>query len=705
VGVVTVAYTIKQDDVDAGSISNSATVTGDAPGGTDTVSDISDNGDETTDGPDADTDPTNDPTLISIEQNSELTLTKTVAITNDNAPVGASLGDVLTYTFSVENTGNVTINNISIDDALTGTSDLAVSPASLLPGAVGVVTVTYTINQDDVDAGSISNSATVTGDAPDGTDNVSDISDNGDETTDGPDTDTDPTNDPTITTIEQNPALSILKTSSLETGPDGIANAGDVITYTYTVTNLGDVTLFDIVVSENQSDFTGTGDLPIPTYANGGSDEDGDADLADMIVGTGTLVYTATYAITQADIDTGFVTNQAIADATAPLGDLVTDISDDPSDPTGEDDPTVTIILQSPSISLIKTTLPLVDSNGNGIAGGLDDIITYVFSIENTGNVTLTNIEVQDVLAGLNLSGGPIVELVPGAIDDNTFTATYTITQADLDTGFVVNSATVSSERPGGDLGDPTDDITDISDDPNDDTDTDSNGDNDPDDPTVTEVNSIFDIEVTKVVDELEPLVGTEVVFTIEVANIGNVTATNVSISDQIPSGYQFVSYLSTTGLYVDEDGEWNVGQLNPNQVEILEITVKVLGFGDYLNVAYVENADGGDDINPNNDEDEAIVEPICLTIYNEFSPNGDGINDVFVIDCIENFPNNVVEIYNRWGNIAFKAKGYRNDFDGTSNGRTVLGQSNDLPEGTYYYVIDLGNGSEPRVGWLYINR
>jgi hypothetical protein len=54
---------------------------------------------------------------------------------------------------------------------------------------------------------------------------------------------------------------------------------------------------------------------------------------------------------------------------------------------------------------------------------------------------------------------------------------------------------------------------------------------------------------------------------------------------------------LSTTGLYVDEDGEWNVGQLNPNQVEILEITVEVLGFGDYLNVAYVENADGGDDI------------------------------------------------------------------------------------------------------------
>ncbi|MGK0430390.1 MAG: gliding motility-associated-like protein, partial [Psychroserpens sp.] len=82
-----------------------------------------------------------------------------------------------------------------------------------------------------------------------------------------------------------------------------------------------------------------------------------------------------------------------------------------------------------------------------------------------------------------------------------------------------------------------------------------------------------------------------------------------------------------------------------------------------------------------------------------------DGVNDVFVIDCIENYPNNSIEIYNRWGNVVYETKEYNNDFDGTSNGRSVLSQGDKLPVGTYYYVIDLGDGSEPRVGWLYINR
>ncbi len=75
----------------------------------------------------------------------------------------------MTYTFSVENTGNVTVSNISIDDALTGTSGLAISPATLLPGETGVVTVTYTIDQDDVDTGNITNTATATGEGPSGT--------------------------------------------------------------------------------------------------------------------------------------------------------------------------------------------------------------------------------------------------------------------------------------------------------------------------------------------------------------------------------------------------------------------------------------------------------------------------------------------------------------------------------------------------------
>ncbi|AJR04847.1 gliding motility-associated C-terminal domain-containing protein [Siansivirga zeaxanthinifaciens] len=94
-----------------------------------------------------------------------------------------------------------------------------------------------------------------------------------------------------------------------------------------------------------------------------------------------------------------------------------------------------------------------------------------------------------------------------------------------------------------------------------------------------------------------------------------------------------------------------------------------------------------------------------CLFINNEFSPNGDSANDFFVIDCIENYPDNVLEIYNRWGNIVYKAKGYKNNWDGTSNGRATLNGSDKLPVGTYYYLLDLGDGTKPKAGWLYLNR
>ncbi|WP_422107739.1 DUF7507 domain-containing protein [Winogradskyella sp.] len=702
--VYTATYAITQADIDAGVVTNQATTNGTGPLG-DPVSDDSDDPSDPTG--------TDDPTDTSIPQLPSLAVEKT-----SNLDLGAdgiaSVGDIITYTYTVTNTGNVTVFDVSVtEDAadFTGTGTLPTpvyvsggsdedGEADLEDMVVGtgtiVYTATYAITQADIDAGIVTNQAIASGTDPLG----GSVTDDSDDPSDPTGTD-----DPTDTSIPQLPSIAIEKTSNLDLGADGVANVGDMITYTYTVTNTGNVTVFDVSVTEDAADFTGTGTLPTPVYVSGGSDEDGEADLEDMVVGTGTIVYTATYALTQADIDTGIVTNQAIASGIAPLGDPVDDDSDDPTDPTGTDDPTDTEIIQVPMISLIKTTLPLADTNGDGIEGSLGDLISYVFIVENTGNVTLTNIVVEDILPGLNLVGGPIAQLLPGEVDNTTYTATYEITQIDLDIGSVTNSANVSAEAPGGDLANPTDDIVDTSDDPDDSSDNDDNGDGDPDDPTVTEVNSIFDLEVTKEVNEIRPVVGDEIVFTIEVANIGNVTATNVVISEQIPSGYVFVSAITTAGTYSEFDGEWTVGQLNPDQVEILEITVEVLGIGDYLNTAFVSIADGGTDVNPANDEGSASVDPICLTIYNEFSPNGDGVNETFVIDCLERFPNNKLEVYNRWGNIVYSKNGYLNDWDGTSNGRAVINQSGELPVGTYYYVLDLGDGSEPRVGWLYINR
>lgn len=87
------------------------------------------------------------------------------------------------------------------------------------------------------------------------------------------------------------------------------------------------------------------------------------------------------------------------------------------------------------------------------------------------------------------------------------------------------------------------------------------------------------------------------------------------------------------------------------------------------------------------------------------FSPNGDGINDQFAIPGIEGYPGNTISIFNRWGGIMFEASGYDNRtvvWDGTSPDGTYAGSA---PAGTYFYVIDLGNGVEPMSGYVYLNR
>lgn len=81
-------------------------------------------------------------------------------------------------------------------------------------------------------------------------------------------------------------------------------------------------------------------------------------------------------------------------------------------------------------------------------------------------------------------------------------------------------------------------------------------------------------------------------------------------------------------------------------------------------------------------------VKTICdgLVIYNGFTPNGDGKNDFFTIDGLENFPNTRVIIYNRWGNRLFEDGNYQNNWGGTWNDLLV-------PDGTYFYQVILEKG------------
>ena len=93
------------------------------------------------------------------------------------------------------------------------------------------------------------------------------------------------------------------------------------------------------------------------------------------------------------------------------------------------------------------------------------------------------------------------------------------------------------------------------------------------------------------------------------------------------------------------------------------------------------------------------------LLVYEGFSPDGDGTNDVWRIRGIENYPNNTVRIFNRWGSAVFEITGYNNLDRAWSSHSTAGLVSGDVPDGTYFYLIDLGNNQPPRSGYVIVNR
>lgn len=99
------------------------------------------------------------------------------------------------------------------------------------------------------------------------------------------------------------------------------------------------------------------------------------------------------------------------------------------------------------------------------------------------------------------------------------------------------------------------------------------------------------------------------------------------------------------------------------------------------------------------------------IEVFKVISPNDDGINDVLVISGLQNYPNNTLDIYNRWGVSVFKTKAYNtegNVFDGTSEGRATIDKNRKLPTGTYFYLLkyEMPNGEmKTRSGYIYINR
>src|SRR5690606_7750265 len=143
-----------------------------------------------------------------------------------------------------------------------------------------------------------------------------------------------------------------------------------------------------------------------------------------------------------------------------------------------------------------------------------------------------------------------------------------------------------------------------------------------------------------------EPMIGDHITFTVTVHNAGPNNFENISISENIESGFSLVNVEASHGSYSPVSGIWSIDLLADGETAILALVVEVLGTGIYTNIASITESSPIDS-DPENNWWEVTVHPLCLFVYNEFSPNYDGINDHFIITCIENYPDNDLKVFN----------------------------------------------------------
>ncbi len=372
-------YTVTQDDIDAGSIGNTASAVN----------------------------PDFGPVTSSVSvpgpaRDAQLSVTKTAlgGYTVD--------GDTVDFRITVENTGNVRVNGVTVTDASIFSPPATCNLGTLEPGQIdNSCVVTYTVNQTDVDNGSVGNTADVTGTGADSTA----INESASATATGP---------------AENASVSVTKTSA-----DGTyTSATDTELFTFSVTNTGNVTLTNLVLTDREPDGTVTRTCALADLLPGAT--------ATTCADTSQLQFTKTFD--QADVDAGSYTNTAtIVGESLVNGTAVDDT----------DDETVTGPSQSPSISLAKS------ESFAGDFSAIGQVIDYSYLITNNGNITLTApISVDDSVTS-RTPNAPVAVNCPALPSGGlpvggtlTCTASYTVTQEDLDNGAITNTATGTLNQP-----------------------------------------------------------------------------------------------------------------------------------------------------------------------------------------------------------------------------------------------------------------
>lgn len=220
---------------------------------------------------------------------------------------------------------------------------------------------------------------------------------------------------------------------------------------------------------------------------------------------------------------------------------------------------------------------------------------------------------------------------------------------------------------------------------------------------TITAI-SCVDLGIEKEVAMDTPSIGALVQFTITITNNSNLDATTIVVEELLPNGYEYVSHLATDGLYDANSQLWTLSTLAAGSSATLTLNVTVINGNNYTNVVQIISQ-AEIDLDTTNNTAEATTFPDCLQIPSGFSPNNDNVNDVWEIECLDNYTDNELIIFNRWGTIVYKTRNYANDWNGECNQNVVLFEKNQvLPIGTYFYLLKLQGNTIEKTGWVYIN-
>ncbi|MFB3390065.1 gliding motility-associated C-terminal domain-containing protein [Flavobacterium sp. LAR06] len=282
------------------------------------MSDLSDSSDPLATGSD-------DPTVTPLNVLSEMKLLKDGVYQDDNHDGVMNLGDTILFTFTVQNTGTVTITDITVFDPIVTVTGGPL--ASLAPGASDSTTfkARYSLTQRDLNLRVVHNIAIAAGAGFGGNSVIADSRDPSPLNTSDPDYDP-ACPDCTVVPLKQKSGIAIVKHALFnDINGDAIAQAGETITYSFIVSNTGDTPLHNVSIKD-----------PLPGIIMDGGP-------ITLLAGeTDELSFTGVYTLKQSDINAGAVINQATVSGTDPSNMVVSDISDN-TDKNGNN-PTATLL-------------------------------------------------------------------------------------------------------------------------------------------------------------------------------------------------------------------------------------------------------------------------------------------------------------------------------------------------------------------------